>query len=226
MSISMNSSSGFWIDVGRDSFHLSPVRAYSITGRLIAKKYYGGNDPFALIAPFDLGIAWGKLIEPQYHKHMRYSQWDRWLSYNWSSLPRGITVAYILSHVSNNHIVPANGSVYSACANLRVGQRITITGKLVDISSDGFLVSTSRTTTDSGDGACEIIYATQLQTQTPKTKSFDTCPYCSHNPGYAMHSCESCREVFWYRGFPTWCQKCSTRWYKVTCRWCGKPIYL
>ena len=219
-------SSGFWVDVGRDSFHLSPVRSYSITGRLIAKKYYRGNDPFDVIAPFDLGMVWGKLMEPQYHQHMRYSQSNRWLNYHWRSMSGGVTDSYICSHVSNNHIVPADRSVFSTCANLRVGQQVKITGKLVDIRSDGIFYRTSRTTNDNGEGACEIIYATQLQTQTSNAKPFGTCPYCDHTPGFVGYSCESCGGVFWYRGFPTQCQKCGTRWYKVTCRWCGRPIYL
>jgi hypothetical protein len=64
----------------------------------------------------------------------------------------------VIEHSANTHVIPADSSVRSQLAHLRVGQVVHLTGFLVDgLRNDGASVRTSLTRSDSGAGACEVM---------------------------------------------------------------------
>ena len=69
---------------------------------------------------------------------------------------------------SNNHLIPADTRVKKAIKKIKKGDHIRITGYLVYIDgkkSDGttFFWNSSTTRDDDGDGACEVIYVTDVE---------------------------------------------------------------
>ncbi|MDD5473003.1 MAG: hypothetical protein PHU34_02525, partial [Candidatus Methanoperedens sp.] len=68
--------------------------------------------------------------------------------------------------LSNNHIIPANNSILSALNTIRVGNNITLKGFLVNVIDNTASYSktwiTSQRRTDIGEGACEIVYVTDV----------------------------------------------------------------
>ncbi|MEM6648344.1 MAG: hypothetical protein AAF730_19035, partial [Bacteroidota bacterium] len=57
------------------------------------------------------------------------------------------------------HVVPASAGLGGQIAGLRPGEVVTLRGKLVDaLAPDGSLWRTSRSRTDAGMGACEILW--------------------------------------------------------------------
>ena len=67
-----------------------------------------------------------------------------------------------------NHIIPASDDVRWKLKMLRAGDHIRLRGYLVDVDgirSDGatFYWHSSTTRTDTGDGACEVIYTTGIE---------------------------------------------------------------
>jgi hypothetical protein len=61
------------------------------------------------------------------------------------------------------HIVPANEAVEEALGSIRRGQIIGLTGYLIAVrSDDGWHWRSSLSRTDSGDGACEVVWVERL----------------------------------------------------------------
>ena len=72
--------------------------------------------------------------------------------------------SFKLNELSNNHLLPATPEVADVLAKVRIGDQISISGQLVDYSTDGMPVrKTSLTRDDTGNGACEILYAKDIQ---------------------------------------------------------------
>jgi len=89
------------------------------------------------------------------------SQDNRW--YRWRVEQFPIPRREIEIHSANMHLIPANQAVADTLAGIRPGQRIALTGQLVQVEGDdGFRWLSSLTREDTGDGACELIWVEQL----------------------------------------------------------------
>lgn len=68
---------------------------------------------------------------------------------------------------SNNHIICSNENVEKQISSVKEGDFISLTGYLVNVvcdSGDGYIyeMKTSTSRNDSGDGACEVLYVTDV----------------------------------------------------------------
>jgi hypothetical protein len=140
---------------------LKPVDTYEISATVGSKLPY--HDEME-ISPVDLCMAWGKMADDDNNGLITYGQSLRYCftQYN-GQLPR----SYVESHVSNNHIIPANDSILEAIKSIKEGDKVTIKGYLVDVSKSKlngvWNWRTSQTRFDKGSGACEIIYVTEVR---------------------------------------------------------------
>ncbi len=72
---------------------------------------------------------------------------------------RSWTTHIIESHSANWHLVPANSTVWRKLNGLRVGDVVKLEGMLVNLENPGVAtMNTSLIRTDTGAGACEIVY--------------------------------------------------------------------
>ena len=70
----------------------------------------------------------------------------------------------IMSSLSNNHIIPANKEILKTLHAIRVGDIIDLRGYLAGVEQNGeWIWFSSLSRTDTGDGACEIVYAEELR---------------------------------------------------------------
>ncbi|HQO16731.1 MAG TPA: hypothetical protein PLG02_07185, partial [Methylotenera sp.] len=66
-------------------------------------------------------------------------------------------------HSANMHIIPANDSVKRQLSNVRQGQLVKIKGLLIEARRpDGWRWRSSLSREDTGNGACELMYVTEL----------------------------------------------------------------
>jgi hypothetical protein len=149
-------------------FTLIRAAQYKINGCAISKEYYSeGWD--SIISPVDLLIVWGKLADPEYHKYITFAHGNRWYHYKWKGETPG-DPAYIITHSSNNHILPANGNIYRAIKQIKKRDQIVLEGFLVNVKGTfkGRPVSwnTSLTRTDTGNGSCELLYVSKVRIDT------------------------------------------------------------
>jgi hypothetical protein len=163
--ISIVSEDPIVIELKKGEFKLTPVAEYKIAALVVGKETYsyGWN---AKISPIDLALAWGKLADPESRKYVSYSVDNRWVSFR---MKEGcpFNLAYVTSHVSNNHIIPSTRNLWYAVKTIKEKQKVILEGFLVRMSGtyDGKTVwwNTSLSRTDSGDGSCELIYVTKAR---------------------------------------------------------------
>lgn len=147
------------------SMRLTPVAKYQIVAEVMSlKKYRLGWQ--AQLAPVDMAFAWGRLLEPAAHQHIRYSQSNRWYFYRYSAnCP--YSRDYISSHSANHHLIPRTQNIRAALLQTRRGEIICLEGYLVNISGNvkgqNVWWNTSLSRTDSGNGACEVLLVTLVQ---------------------------------------------------------------
>ncbi len=153
------------IQAGGYSFTVTPRAAYAIGGIVVGRRNYSG-DWNSLLAPCDLAIAWGKLVQTGLHRRLSWSQGGRWYYWRYGpDFPFGND--FIARYSSNNHIIPATDNVRDAVLSLAPGDTVELFGRLVDV--DGrrgeqavwWRTSTSRE--DTGDGACEVFLVTGVK---------------------------------------------------------------
>jgi len=151
---------------------LTPVFDYEISGLVVHTfdyswlHFYKSDVTF----PVDLCMIWGKnIISGAYqHPSLKFSQDSRWCQYRW----RG-QLDFNGSELSNNHLLIDNDALKKLAKSLSAGDQVKIIGKLVNVEAKGvgkldtydpemFRMNTSTTRTDSGAGACEIIFVEDL----------------------------------------------------------------
>ncbi len=153
------------IDVKGGRFSLTPVAGYSMSAVVVGKEFYSDRWRSEL-APIDLALVWGRLIEPEIEKYVKFSQSDRWYYFEYEDgFP--LDASYILIHSSNNHIIPANRNILLAVKSIKRGEKITLTGFLVNAKGRyndmDFWWNSSLTRNDSEDGSCELFYITAVR---------------------------------------------------------------
>lgn len=142
---------------------------YSVNAKVEGIMPY--NDSISPVAPYDLLLAWGEVAETGNDSKLSWEQTERRGQVSGSlggaSGPE-FDADYVIGHVSNNHIIPANDLIRRAVASIQPGDTVRIEGRLVDLrmimdDSRIITVSTSKSRTDQGDGACEIILVEHIR---------------------------------------------------------------
>jgi hypothetical protein len=137
---------------------------YDITARLLRKEVYH-IDGGAGLAPVDLGVGWGPLSDSALIDELEFSQMGRF--FYWQPRRSGFPVprATLISHLAQMHMIPATEDIESRLKRLRPGQIVTAGGYLVDVRGPGgFVWNTSLSRTDTGAGACELLWVETLET--------------------------------------------------------------
>jgi hypothetical protein len=139
---------------------------YDITARVLRKEIYR-IDGGASVAPVDLGVGWGPMSDSRVIDALEFSQMGRffyWEPRKGTAYP--IPPETLVTHAAQMHLVPASGALESRLKALRPGQLVTIAGYLVDVRDpDGFRWNTSLSRSDTGGGACEIVWVESLEVE-------------------------------------------------------------
>ncbi len=168
----------------KNVYALLPQAEYSLSGYVVAvnTNFWLRNimrNNFDEIALIDIGIVWGELAKsPELlKKHIKFKSYKtlgsaRSLNWRYKKLEHETpwNIEYAKSHIAHTHIIPANTNVMSALLKIKKGSIVKLDGYLVDIYTDKS-VTTIKTSlsrydtnpTSRGNGACEIMYVTQVQ---------------------------------------------------------------
>jgi hypothetical protein len=154
----------FLISTSRLKLQLHPLAKYEITAKVQSKQRYVG-DWSAKISPFDFALAWGELVDRKLDKFIKYSQTSRFYMYRYKP-GTPLSQKYISEHSANTHIIPATKNIRKALFKVRKKQIVKMEGYLVRINGTykkGTVSWNSSTIrTDTGNGACEVMYVTKL----------------------------------------------------------------
>ena len=125
----------------------------------------------------DVCLAWGDNVAKGTYRdvHFSNSQWEC----RFETHSSATWAAFRLDQVSNNHLLTADAGLARTLAAIHVGDQIRLRGHLVNytIYRDGAAMGTrvsSDTRTDTGPGACEVIYLDSAQILASGTRGWRT----------------------------------------------------
>lgn len=157
--------------IDNSNFEINFVATYKISGRVVDVQNYFGYNAQNKLSPRDIGLSWGSLANEENNKKIKWtSLGNRYLSW-YSSDGRWVNQMggqnKISEHVSNNHLIPSDKKVKKLINSIKVGDYVRIEGYLVNVFSKNskgayFEWKSSTSRTDTGDGACEVIYVTNV----------------------------------------------------------------
>ena len=141
-------------------YTFSNPEPFDLQARVLSvKDYHSGRE--ADLSPRDLALGWDRMMEDEVVEEIRIRQSGRW--YRWRTDSYPIPKREIQISSANMHMVPANEAVAQQLGRIDEDDRIRIVGKLVDISAaDGWRWRSSRSRTDTGNGACELVLLEQI----------------------------------------------------------------
>jgi hypothetical protein len=156
---------------GNFTWTVTPRARYRIAGRVLSHHDYD-QDWQSEIAPLDLALAWGELSDPQVDQWIEWWQDGRWYRYRWleNSPYQGEAIN---QRSANVHIIPATAKIAAALKRLQTNDRVLLEGYLVDVAAHKsgetiiWQLNTSLSRSDTGDGACEILYVRQVVLDSP-----------------------------------------------------------
>jgi hypothetical protein len=163
----------FTVTIKGYTYTLTPKASYDISGLVVSQ--HRGDALFNLYHKADPGnikdvcVAWGEAITNGSYQKVKFSSEEFTCYYSWSGV---LVPPFKQEKVSNNHLIPATAAVAKRIDAIRVGDQIRMTGLLVDyaVTHEGRQVFTRRTSLtrqDTGNGACEILYVTDLSVVAP-----------------------------------------------------------
>lgn len=144
-----------------DSKKVEKKAKYALTARVLHTESYI-DDPYGDVSPLDFALGWNKMEDAKNLSRIEITQSNRW--YHWKSRKGFLKKEDIESMSSNFHIIPANSEIYKELKTVKKDDIIEIKGYLVDVYWNN--VNSWKTSTsylDTGDGACEIVYVTDIK---------------------------------------------------------------
>lgn len=143
-----------------DGHRLRTRAGFSITAKLLSKRRYRW-DEMAAVVPWDFALAWGAMSDEALLAGTRLAQGDRRMFWHLYDVP--LPLALIERASANVHLIPASTSVEEQLGEIPTGAVVTLRGELVDLFfPDGRVIPTSVSRHDRGDGACEILFVTDV----------------------------------------------------------------
>jgi hypothetical protein len=147
-------------EVQLNGFTLTPLANYKIEARVLSREDYSSGIE-AELSPTDLAVGWGPMSDEAVLNKIDISQGHRFFHWHVDEFP--IPQREIEIHAANMHIIPANDTVQRQLKKVRQGQLVTIKGQLIEAKRpDGWHWRSSLSREDTGGGACELMYVTEL----------------------------------------------------------------
>jgi hypothetical protein len=151
-------------------YTLKPLANFAASARLLSVAWYGHGRESEL-SPVDLGISWGAMSDSRNINALEWSHDSRFLSYRYDDRGPPIAQLVLNREIANLHVIPASQSVLKRIEALPAGSRVFVQGTLVRAdASDGWYWQSSLTRDDTGAGACELIWLTDVRQEGQSVK--------------------------------------------------------
>jgi len=145
----------------KNGYRITLLASFDIRGRVIGAERYR-FDRGAALSPVDLALGWGPMSDSHVLQQLSISQGGRFYSWLAQSFP--VPREIIETHSANMHMIPATDDLERRLKSIRAGNVVRIKGFLVEVTGkDGFRWKSSLTRTDTGAGACELIWVESLE---------------------------------------------------------------
>jgi len=140
---------------------IRPLAKFSLSARVLSRNDYRW-DAGARLAPIDLALGWGRMSDSAVLDRIEISQGSRFYFWHVEAFP--IPEGEIIASSANMHLIPADDAIERAMRRTRAGDVVSFDGYLVeaDWPNGGKWVS-SMSRTDSGAGACELVWVADFR---------------------------------------------------------------
>lgn len=149
-------------DIHRDEVRIHPHHLFSLDAVVLSRKRYRLG-PTGEIAPIDLALGWGPMSDPAVLKKLDISQSGRFYFFRYDPVSLPLPARLLSRNSSNMHMIPADDTIRRMLLKVRRGDVVRIQGKLVDVIFPNGRWESSRTRTDTGNGACEIVLLESIE---------------------------------------------------------------
>ena len=149
-----------------NSCTFTALARYDITARILHRcDYPAGSDSLAIVCPTDFALGWGRMSDPTVYNKLEIGQISRHYAwevspFNTSYLPP-IPEDEISCSSANTHVIPANAEIGDRLSSFTTGDVIKLSGYLVYILGPNWECRSSLVRTDTGDGACEVMWVSE-----------------------------------------------------------------
>ena len=149
----------------KSGWTLKPLATFTMQARVLGSLRYDDGPP-AQIVPYDLAVGWGPMSDTGVLDRIDIRQSYRFYHWTYWGTPP-VSEQVILSHSCNIHVIPADDGILETLKSIRKGSLIRLAGVLVEAShpQGDKPWRSSLTRTDTGEGACEIVYVKSLLVQ-------------------------------------------------------------
>lgn len=142
-------------------YTITPLAAFRLKARVLSAEHYH-FDRESDLAPVDLALGWGRMSDEAILGRLDISQTSRY--YFWTADELPIPRKEIAASSANMHLAPANAAAKKTLMGMRQGSVISLSGYLIAVSSpDGWHWQSSLSRTDTGSGACELVWVEQAE---------------------------------------------------------------
>jgi hypothetical protein len=141
-------------------YRITPLAIFEIEARVLSRERYRlGRE--AELSPIDLALGWGPMSAQEVIEQLEISQSNRYYRWHTDRLP--LPPPVIARHSANMHIIPAAESIERELMRIRKGHVVRLGGYLVQANAqDGWRWRSSLTRSDTGGGACEVIFVDRI----------------------------------------------------------------
>ncbi|MGH8121217.1 MAG: hypothetical protein ACREPT_00415, partial [Rudaea sp.] len=135
---------------------IKPLATFSLSARVLGRADYHWDFGAKLI-PVDLALGWRRMSDSAVLDQVEISQGARF--YRWQVKQFPIPEREIIESSANMHLIPATAAVEREIKRTQVGDVVSFDGYLVEADwPDGTKWVSSLTRSDSGAGACELVW--------------------------------------------------------------------
>ena len=168
------SQAAFRTEVGGVQYTIEPSHRYEIRGLVVSKHnanawwdwvHAASKDHLNVT---DLCVIWGDntsaAVYTQIYRDIAFSS-GQWTC-NFETASTAAYQAFNLNQIANNHLLTNNPRLAAKLRQVRIGDQIQLTGHLVTYRHQqgmNFVRATSTVRTDTGIGACEVVFADDLR---------------------------------------------------------------
>lgn len=143
------------------AYNYKPLADFVMTARVLSTMRYT-TDASAVVSPIDLAVGWGRMSEDSVLDKLSIRQSSRFFFWRTDDFP--IPRSEIERSAANMHVIPGNDEVLRALERAGTDDQIRLWGFLVEVrGDDGFNWRSSTVRTDTGNGACEVIWVERVE---------------------------------------------------------------
>lgn len=152
--------------IEKNGYRITPLAEFQAQARVLSAHHYN-EDREADLVPVDLALGWKRMSEDEVLKRIEIRQNGRF--YFWKTNAFPIPRTEIETQSTNMHLIPADEVIEQSLKSVQPGEIVVFNGYLVEVRArDNWHWRSSLTRSDTGDGACELVYVTSFEVRDRK----------------------------------------------------------